>query len=83
MLGANEIIYNLQSKQQRIWLVANLSFVLRTGLHDIKGFTKLLTNEKLGTLSSEQKEYLYDIMYSSNEILNLITNIKQEKTLIW
>lgn len=55
--------------------LANVSYELRTPLNVIIGFTEVLGNEFFGALNERQKEYTADILYSSNQLLELINNI--------
>lgn len=55
--------------------LANMSHELRTPLNGIIGFTDLLRSEIAGPVSSEQKEYLHDILTSSRHLLLLINDI--------
>ncbi len=55
--------------------LANVSYELRTPLNVIIGFTEVLGSEFFGTLNEQQKEYTADILFSSNQLLDLINNI--------
>jgi PAS domain S-box-containing protein len=55
--------------------LANMSHELRTPLNAIIGFTKVLHAGKAGALSATQKEYLGDILNSSNHLLQLINDV--------
>src|SRR5436305_6535878 len=55
--------------------LANMSHELRTPLNAIMGFTELIYDEEAGPLSEEQKEYLGDILSSSQHLLQLITDV--------
>jgi signal transduction histidine kinase len=55
--------------------LANVSYELRTPLNVIIGFTEVLGSEFFGTLNKQQKEYTDDILFSSNQLLELINNI--------
>ncbi len=55
--------------------VANMSHELRTPLNAIIGFSELLHEEMIGPVPPEQKEYLRDIITSSNHLLQLINDI--------
>jgi signal transduction histidine kinase len=55
--------------------LANMSHELRTPLNHIIGFTQLITDEKVGNLNEAQKEYLDDVLQSSNHLLSLINDI--------
>jgi protein-histidine pros-kinase len=55
--------------------LANMSHELRTPLNAIIGFSKVLHGGKAGGLSATQKEYLGDILNSSNHLLQLINDV--------
>ncbi len=59
---------------------AHLSHELRSPLNAIIGFTELLHLEKIGPVTPEQKEYLGDILTSSQHLLQIINDLlKQTK----
>ena len=53
--------------------ISNVSHEIKTPLNAINGYTTLLTNEDLS--SEEKKEYLNKIIYNTNRINKLISNI--------
>ncbi len=55
--------------------LATMSHELRTPLNSIIGFAEVLKDEVVGTLSTEQKEYLSDIHGSGQHLLNMINSI--------
>lgn len=55
--------------------LANMSHELRTPLNAIIGFSQLLDSGRTGTLLPKQKEYLSDIITSSNHLLQLINDV--------
>ena len=55
--------------------LANMSHELRTPLNGIIGFTELMYYDKVGQTSPEHKEFLKDILSSSNHLLQLINDI--------
>jgi signal transduction histidine kinase len=55
--------------------LANMSHELRTPLNCIIGFTQLIHDGKVGPVSSDHKEYLGDILTSSQHLLQLINDI--------
>ncbi len=55
--------------------LANMSHELRTPLNAIIGFTELIHDGKVGAISAEQKEFLGDILNSSQHLLQLINDI--------
>lgn len=62
------------NKAKSVFL-ANMSHELRTPLTAILGFGELLMDEKVGSLSGTQKDFLNDIYSSANHLLNLINDI--------
>jgi PAS domain S-box-containing protein len=55
--------------------LANMSHELRTPLNGIIGFSELMYDERVGTVSAEHKEYLGDILTSSRHLLQLINDV--------
>lgn len=55
--------------------LANMSHELRTPLNAILGFSELLMDKRVGTLTSKQDEYLHDIHDSGTHLLQLINNV--------
>jgi len=55
--------------------LANMSHELRTPLNHIIGFSQLMTDGRLGDISETQKEFLGDVLKSSNHLLSLINDI--------
>ncbi len=55
--------------------LANMSHELRTPLNGIIGFTSFLAGEKPGALNDKQKEFLGDVLNSSQHLLRLINNL--------
>jgi PAS domain S-box-containing protein len=55
--------------------LANMSHELRTPLNAIIGFTEILYNEKIGSASAQQKEYLGDTLTSARQLLRLINDV--------
>jgi signal transduction histidine kinase len=52
-----------------------MSHELRTPLNGIIGFAELIHDEKAGSISGEQKEYLGDILTSAGHLLQLINDV--------
>jgi len=61
--------------RQKSEFLANMSHELRTPLNGIIGLAELMHDEKVGTVSSEHKEYLHDILTSSGHLLQLINDV--------
>jgi PAS domain S-box-containing protein len=55
--------------------LANMSHELRTPLNAVIGFAKLMHCGRVGAVSDEQREYLGDILTSSNHLLQLINDV--------
>jgi len=55
--------------------LANMSHELRTPLNAIIGFTELLHDGKVGAVSDRQKEFLGDVLTSSQHLLQLINDV--------
>ncbi|MBT9131474.1 MAG: Non-motile and phage-resistance protein [candidate division WS2 bacterium] len=55
--------------------LANMSHELRTPLNAVIGFSDILIEGMGGPINDAQKEYLSDIKYSGNHLLNLINDI--------
>jgi PAS domain S-box-containing protein len=55
--------------------LANMSHELRTPLNGIIGFSELLVDGLPGEVNAEQKEYLEDILNSSQHLLQLINDV--------
>jgi len=55
--------------------IGHVSYELRTPLTNIIGFSELLENSRIGTLSEKQREYLGDITTSSRTLLSIIDDI--------
>lgn len=60
----------------------SVSFQMRTALNSIIGFVKLVSNAKVGGLSSTQKEFLMDILDQANELLSQVSKIEQGEIII-
>jgi len=55
--------------------LANMSHELRTPLNAIIGFTELLHDERVGSVTADQKECLADVLTSSKHLLQLINDV--------
>jgi signal transduction histidine kinase len=55
--------------------LANMSHELRTPLNAIIGFAKLMVHGKVGPVSPQHKEFLHDILTSSDHLLQLINDV--------
>lgn len=67
----------LQNKKA---FLVKISHALRTRLNAIIGFSEMLRNEQAGSINSEQKEYLNDIISSAKDLSGLL-NQKSMRTL--
>ena len=64
-----------QANQAKSEFLMSMSHELRTPLNHIRGFTELVQNEIAGPVNSRQKEYLGDVIDSSDHLLALINDI--------
>jgi len=55
--------------------LASMSHELRTPLNNIIGFSQLMADGQLGEINDSQKEFLGDVLNSSNHLLSLINDI--------
>jgi signal transduction histidine kinase len=55
--------------------LANMSHELRTPLNAVIGFTKLMLHGKVGPVAPNHREFLRDILSSSNHLLQLINDV--------
>jgi protein-histidine pros-kinase len=55
--------------------LANMSHELRTPLNSIIGFVEIIHDGRAGAISSDQKEYLSDVLASSRHLLQLINDV--------
>src|ERR1700690_4657670 len=55
--------------------LANMSHELRTPLNAIIGFAELMYKGKVGPVAAEHREYLGDILTSSQHLLQLINDV--------
>ncbi len=55
--------------------MANISHELRTPLNSIIGFSAMMKEEQFGTLQDKYREYVADIQYSSQSLLEIINDI--------
>ncbi|MBU1075798.1 MAG: PAS domain-containing protein [Spirochaetes bacterium] len=62
------------NKAKSVFL-ANMSHELRTPLTAILGFSELLMDEKIGSLSAKQKDFMNDIHTSGTHLLSLINDV--------
>lgn len=64
----------LQSRHKSEFL-ANMSHELRTPLNAIIGFSELLQRGRVGAVSTQQAEYLGDVLASARHLLQLINDV--------
>ncbi len=64
-----------QASQAKSRFLASVSHELRTPLNGIIGFSQLLHDEIVGTVTSEQKDYLADVLSCSEHLLTLINHV--------
>ena len=64
-----------EANRMKSVFLASMSHELRTPLNGIIGFSELLHDGKGGPVSAKQKEYLEDILSSSQHLLRLINDI--------
>lgn len=55
--------------------LANMSHELRTPLNAVIGFTEIIHDGKAGPVNADQKEYLGDVLTSSQHLLRLINDV--------
>jgi PAS domain S-box-containing protein len=65
----------LEADRAKSQFLANMSHELRTPLNSIIGFAELLHDGKLGAVSDPHKEYLGDILQSSQQLLHLVNDV--------
>jgi signal transduction histidine kinase len=63
------------ANQLKSSFLANMSHELRTPLNGIIGFTEMMHDGKLGPITSEQRDYLDDVLRSARHLLHLINDI--------
>jgi PAS domain S-box-containing protein len=64
-----------EASRMKSEFLANMSHELRTPLNSIIGFSDFLLTSADNGLSSEQREYLTDILNSGNHLLSLINDV--------
>ena len=60
--------------------LGNMSHELRTPLNHIIGFSELLTDDRFGQTTPQQKEYLNDVLQSGRHLLSIINDILEVST---
>jgi signal transduction histidine kinase len=63
------------ASQHKSEFLANMSHELRTPLNAIVGFSQVLREGLFGEINEKQREYLDDILSSSNHLLSLINDV--------
>jgi hypothetical protein len=58
---------------------ADMSFKLRTDVNNINGCAQIIYNESIGKVSATQKEFLHDILFGVNDVLQILTNVETNK----
>lgn len=64
-----------EANRMKSEFLANMSHELRTPLNAIIGFASLMFHGKVGPMASEHREYIGDILTSSNHLLQLINGV--------
>jgi PAS domain S-box-containing protein len=64
-----------EANRMKSEFLASVSHELRTPLNSIIGFSDFLLTDDEGALSSQQREYLTDILTSGNHLLSLINDV--------
>ena len=71
-LFMTEIVKNSQFKSE---FMSTMSHELRTPLNSIIGFSDLLLDQSYGVLNEEQSDFLNDIIFSCEHLLDLINHL--------
>jgi two-component system phosphate regulon sensor histidine kinase PhoR len=66
--------------QTRSQLIANLVHDLRTPLVSIRGYTKMILEERAGTINSTQREYLTIVTENTNRLVQMLNSLLQLAT---
>ena len=69
------------AERLKLDFLANVSYQLRTPLNSIMGFTDMLTQEYVGKLTKQQKEYTHNITEASERLLSLVNDILDLSTI--
>jgi diguanylate cyclase (GGDEF)-like protein/PAS domain S-box-containing protein len=64
-----------KTKEVKNRFIANMSHELRTPLNSIIGFSDILLEETFGSLTEQQKRYIYNIKTSGKHLLEIVNNI--------
>lgn len=70
-----EEAFLIETNRLKNEFLANMSHELRTPLNNIIGFAELMHSGKTGSLTPDQKEYMWDILSSSYHLLRLVNDI--------
>ena len=66
--------------QTRSDLIANLAHDLRTPFVSIRGYTKMMLEERAGPINSTQREYLTIVAENTNRVIQLLNDLLQLAT---
>lgn len=64
-------------EQARSQLISNLVHDLRTPLVSIRGYTKMILDERAGTINSTQREYLTIVSENTNRLVQMLNSLMQ------
>ena len=66
--------------ETRSGLIANLAHDLRTPFVSIRGYTKMMLEERAGPINSTQREYLTIVAENTNRVIQLLNDLLQLAT---
>ncbi len=74
--GFNDMLHKAEeANRAKSLFLANMSHEFRTPLNAINGFSEILIGRYYGDLNGKQEEYLKDILYSGNHLLNIVEDL--------